>query len=179
MTDAELKRFGKTLRRYEGQYPIVVGLLRMLLLTGARKGELMGLRWDQIDETGNIRLKDSKTGPKTIFLSSAAREVLNALPRYPGNPHVFPGQRLGKPLTNPGNVWKVIKNDAKLEDLRLHDLRHSFASIAAGNGIGLQLIGKMLGHADTQTTERYAHLCEKTVSDGVEAVGEGIRNLVE
>lgn len=179
LTGAELKRFGNTLRRYEGQHPIVVGLLRMLLFTGARKGELLNLTWDQIDDSGSIRLQDSKTGPKTIFLSSAAREVLNAIPRYPGNPHVFPGQRPGMALTNPGSVWKVIKEDAKLNNLRLHDLRHSFASIAAANGLGLQLIGKMLGHADTQTTERYAHLCQDAVAEGVERIGEDIKGLVE
>jgi integrase len=129
------------------------------------------LRWEWIDlEKGEARLPDSKTGAKTLHVPPPALAVLSLVPRVADNPHVIVGGRDGRALVNLEKPWGAIRKAAGLEDVRLHDLRHSFASIAASNGMGLPIIGKMLGHTQAQTTQRYAHLAADPVKAAAAAV---------
>jgi len=139
--------------------PFVVAAIRLLLLTGARLREILDARWSQVDfERGVIFLPDSKTGRKPLYLSSAALEVLNGLPRLADNPFIIAGAKEGAPRADLKKPWASICRAAKLEGVRLHDLRHSFASIGAGASLGHPVIGKLLGHTQAATTHRYAHL---------------------
>jgi len=159
----ELARLGDVLAGYDNS-PYYVAAIKLLVFTGARLGEILGLQWQWIDfERGEARLPDSKTGAKTLHLPPPALAVLAELPRVDGNPHVIVGGVPGAPLVNLEKPWRAIRKAAGLEDVRLHDLRHSFASIAASGGMGLPIIGKMLGHTQAQTTQRYAHLASDPV----------------
>jgi integrase len=117
-------------------------------------------------------LADSKTGAKTVYLNSAAREILTVLPRLEGNPFVTPGERKGRHLVNLEKPWRKIRVIAQLPDVRLHDLRHSFASIGAGAGLGLPVIGALLGHAQAATTARYAHLAADPLQQAADLIGQ-------
>jgi integrase len=136
-----------------------VAAVRLLILTGARKSEILGLRWAWID-AANFRadLPDSKTGAKTIILPPPALAVLESLPRDAGNPHVIQGAKAGAHLVNLKDPWLAIREAAGLDDVRVHDLRHSFASVGASGGASLPIIGALLGHTQASTTQRYAHL---------------------
>ena len=178
----ELGRLGEVLRRAEverTESPSVVAMVRLLLLTGARRGEVLGLRWEQIDwQGGSVRLADSKTGPKTLYLSDAARALLAGLPRLEGNPWCLSGRVHGKPLVNPQKPWKRLRAQAGLADVRLHDLRHTYAAMAARGGLSLPMIGALLGHQEAQTTQRYAHLVGNPVQAAAEQVGEAVRQAL-
>ncbi|MBL8808130.1 MAG: site-specific integrase [Rhodospirillales bacterium] len=142
-----------------GENPIAIAALRLLVLTGARKMEILGLQWSWVDmERGVIRLPDSKTGAKTIPLGAPALKVLQSIPRIAKNPHVFVGDKEGAHMVGLPHIWERLKERAGLADVRIHDLRHSFASGAVMAGDSLFLVGKMLGHATTATTEKYAHI---------------------
>lgn len=144
-----------------GENPIAIAALRLLVLTGARKMEILGLKWAWVDmERGLVRLPDSKTGAKKIPLGAPALKVLKSIPRIAGNPHVFVGDKEGGYLVGLPHIWERLKRRAGLADVRIHDLRHSFASGAVMAGDSLFLVGKMLGHATTATTEKYAHLAD-------------------
>jgi len=159
----EMGRLGTALAAHDGS-PYAVAAIRLLLFTVARRNEILGLRWDWIDfERGEARLPDSKTGAKTLHLPPPALAVLAELPQVSGNPHVIVGAVRGAALADVERPWRAIRKAAGLEDVRLHDLRHSFASIAASGGMGLPIIGKMLGHTQAQTTQRYAHLASDPV----------------
>ncbi len=139
--------------------PFAVAALRLLILTGARLREILDAQWSHVDfDRGVIFLPDSKTGKKPVYLSAAALTVLAALPRIEGNPHIVPGSNAGQPRSDLKKPWAAVCKAAGLGGLRLHDLRHSFASIGAGASMGLPVIGKLLGHSQTATTHRYAHL---------------------
>lgn len=182
LTDQELDRLGRVLSDLEARNEetvFVVGALRMLLLTGARLGEILPLEWRYVDlQRGHLTLPDSKTGQKVIFLNGAAIQLLQRLPRVDGNPHVFVGLRPGGHIINLQKPWRRIRTLADIEDVRIHDLRHSFASVAAAQGASLQLIGRLLGHATQQTTQRYAHLVADQVRAANEDVGEKLAALV-
>jgi integrase len=159
----EMGRLGDALSAYHGSL-YAVAAVKLLIFTGARLGEVLGLRWEWIDfERGEARLPDSKTGRKTLYLPPPALAVLAELPRIENNPHVIVGGVAGAALVDLEKPWRAIRKAARLEDVRLHDLRHSFASIAASGGMGLPIIGKMLGHSQWQTTQRYAHLASDPV----------------
>jgi integrase len=163
LSSGELARLGNVLAGYDGS-PYYAAAIKLLVFTGARLGEVLGLQWKWIDfELGEVRLPDSKTGAKTLHLPPPALAVLAELPRIEGNPHVIVGGVAGAALVNLEKPWRAIRKAAGLEDVRLHDLRHSFASIAASGGMGLPIIGKMLGHTQAQTTQRYAHLASDPV----------------
>ena len=121
-----------------------------------------------------IFLPDSKTGKKPIYLSAAAAEILSALPRVDGNPYVIPGEKTGQPRVDLKRPWDAICEAANLEGVRLHDLRHSFASVGAGASLGLPIIGKLLGHSQPSTTQRYAHLDADPMRRAVETIGSTI-----
>lgn len=182
LTSDEVKRLGMaihTLEETEGLTVFGAAALRLLVLTGARTGEIMGLTWNMVDlERGLLILPDSKTGQKTIVLNSAAIEVLENIPRMEGNKHVIVGHVEGQPLYDLKKQWGRVKKEAKINDVRVHDLRHSFASVAVGSGGSLPVLGKVLGHADSRTTERYAHLEESPVRELVETTGARFQELM-
>ncbi|MBU2580254.1 MAG: response regulator [Alphaproteobacteria bacterium] len=144
-------------------------LVRQALASGAR-----GYVVKTAPVSGLIALPDSKTGQKAVFLNEAAVELLRSLPRVPGNPYVLVGAREGGHIINLQKPWRRIRKLADIEDVRIHDLRHSFASIAAAQGASLQLIGRLLGHTNAQTTQRYAHLVADQVKELNETVGQKV-----
>jgi integrase len=148
--------------------PFAAAGLRLALFTGARSGEITSIQWSQIDWGRRlVRLPDSKTNePKTVHLSDAAIEVLKGTPRV--GPYVVAGGRRNRPYAHLTRAWGVARMHAGLEDVRLHDLRHSYASLALGRGVSLAVIGKLLGHRNPSTTQRYAHLAR----DAVQAVND-------
>ncbi len=154
----ELKRLGFVLDHADDKQ--AAAAIRLLLFTGARSSEITGLRWDWIRGTRAVLL-DSKTGPKAIQLPPPARAVLNGLPRT--GPFVFPNRRGDGPMTNLGYRWSRLRALAGLDDVRIHDCRHTFASHAVMSGLDLYTVGRLLGHADTGSTERYAHLADEYV----------------
>jgi integrase len=176
LSSAELARLGAALAQIEDQKltsPYVVAAIRLLVFTGARLSEILTLRWDHVDlERGFLNLTDSKTGAKTIYLNAVARKLLAALPRLAGNPFVIPGERQGKHLVNLEKPWRKVRDLAHLPDVRLHDLRHSFASFGAGAGLGLPIIGALLGHAQAATTARYAHLAADPLQQAADLIGD-------
>lgn len=156
--------------------PGAVDALRLLSLTGARKSEITGLQWSMVDlERAVLRLPDSKTGAKIVPLHAPAVQYLRQLHerRDPAVPWVCPGEQGGR-LHNLPRAWESIRTHAKLVDVRLHDLRHSFASDAMNAGVPLAVVGKMLGHKRVETTARYAHLDDKALRAGVETTGDAI-----
>lgn len=149
--------------------------VRLLVLTGCRLNEIMKLKWDYADlEHGLLRLPDSKSGAKVVQLGRAAIEVLRLIPRDASNPHVIAGTRAGQPLADLQPFWQRLRARAGLKDVRIHDLRHTFASIAVASGQGLPMIGKLLGHTQVQTTARYAHLAGDPVKAAANDVSEAI-----
>ena len=174
LSPAELARLGDALAAYDGS-PYAVAAIKLLVFTGARLGEVLGLRWDWVDfERGEARLSDSKTGPKTLHLPPPALAVLTELPRVDGNSYVIVGAKPGAALVNLEKPWQAIRRPAGLDDVRLHDLRHAFASVAASSGMGLPIIGKILGHSQPATTARYAHLASDPVKAAAAAVASKI-----
>lgn len=155
--------------------PHAVAAIRLLLLTGCRLGEILTLEWSQVDlERGFLRLPDSKTGKKDVVLGAAAMTVLANIPRVEGNPYVIVGEVEGKHRSDLKRPWKRITAHAGLSDLRLHDLRHSFASVGAASGMGLPIVGKLLGHASPSTTARYAHLADDPLRRASDSIAGSI-----
>jgi integrase len=155
--------------------PFAVAAIRLLILTGARLREILDAQWQHVDlERGVIFLPDSKTGRKPVYLSAAAQSVLASLPRVDGNPHIIPGERESAPKADLKKPWAAVTKAASLDGVRLHDLRHSFASIGAGASMGLPVIGKLLGHSQPSTTARYAHLDADPMRRAVDAIGATI-----
>ena len=178
LTDEEFRRLGRVLDESEtcnGVSVHAVAAMRLLLLTGCRKGEILNLLWDQVDmAAGELRLPDTKTGPRTITLSPGAVKVLSRIPRVPDNPFVIPGRIKGKAMRNLNDPWDVICDRAGLKDMRIHDCRHSYASRALALGESLPMIGRLLGHTQVETTARYAHLAQDSVRDSGVRVADSI-----
>ena len=168
---AELARLGRALDAREAQWPEAVAAIRLLALTGCRRGEILNLRWRDIGD-GALALRDAKTGPRTVRLGEAAQAVVEALPG-PRNPDAFlfpknAGRR------SPHNIvacWRAACANAKLGRLRLHDLRHTAASQAVMSGENLPLVGKLLGHRRHRTTAGYAHLADEHLIEAAEQIG--------
>lgn len=151
--------------------------LRLCILTGARQGEIRLLRWREVDlERRLLLLEDSKTGRRPIYLSEPAVAILATLPRVMGNEYVIAGARAGEPYANLTNAWLKVRRVAGLDDVRLHDLRHTFASFGAADSMSLPMIGRLLGHRVPATTARYAHLAADPVVAANDRLG---RRLLE
>ena len=178
LSEQEFRRLGRVLSELETEGKISacgIAAFRLLMLTGCRRNEILTLRWEDVDlEAGELRLQDAKTGARQVSLSPAARRVLAALPRLSDNPWVITGSRAGRRLANLNAQWVVVRKRARLEDVRIHDLRHSFASRALALGESLTMIGKLLGHRQVQTTARYAHLAQESVKTSAARVAESI-----
>ena len=170
----ELERLGQVLTRAEeesSEWPSVITALRLLVLSGARKNEILTLCWEHVDlENGLLRLPDSKTGAKIIPLGEAALEVLENASHVPGNPYVCFGRKHGGHLIGLQKAWMRIRARAGLDDVRVHDLRHSFASVGVSGGMGLPMVGALLGHRKSATTERYAHLAADPLKEAANEI---------
>ena len=170
LSGQELRRLALTLDRHEERRPSHVAFLRLLLLTGCRKSEIATLEWTSYRE-GHLFLRDSKTGPRTVWLSTPARMVLERLSRT--GRWVFPAPRPHGPLCTGAfdKFWWRVRAEADLNDFRLHDLRHSYASIAIMQGETVPTTGRLLGHNGPETTLKYAHLSDASVQRAANALG--------
>lgn len=172
----EYRRLGRVLDATENVNPFVVPAIWMLIYTGARVSEITTLRWRSV-QVPRLALADSKTGPKTIYLNPQAIAVIERLERRDDDELVFPSLYSQRPI-GLGAHWAKIRRRAALPDLRLHDLRHSFASVAIAHGIPLSTIGKLLGHALPETTARYAHLADEVICESAERVCSGLASAM-
>ncbi|MFM8499896.1 MAG: tyrosine-type recombinase/integrase [Chakrabartia sp.] len=158
----EIKHLGDVLREVEQEgreMPSAILAIRLLIYTGCRLSEIMTLQWDYVDlEARTLNLPDSKSGAKKVFLGRPACELLGNAPRQAGNPWVITGTLPGARLTDLQPFWQRVRARAGIPEVRIHDLRHTFASTAIAAGHSLPIIGKLLGHTQVQTTARYAHL---------------------
>ena len=176
---AELQAIGRVLGEMEEErieLPSAIAAVRLLLFTGCRLGEILKLRWEHVDLPNQVlQLPDSKTGAKVVHLGSAAISVLQSIDKTEGNPFVIVGRNPGAHLTDLQPFWQRLRGRAGLKDARIHDLRHTFASVAVSNGQSLPMIGKLLGHTQVQTTARYAHLANRPVQQAANDVSELIQ----
>ncbi|MBC37685.1 MAG: integrase [Oceanicaulis sp.] len=155
----------------------VAAAFKLLLLTGCRLSEIQKAKWSWV--RGNVLvLPDAKTGPRRVLLSRSTVELLSALPRLPDNPYIIIGHIEGQHVTDLQKPWRRIRKLAGIEDVRIHDLRHTYASIAAAAGHSLPIIGKLLGHTQAQTTARYAHLAEAVTRNAADDVDDMIGGFV-
>ena len=178
LSEEEFRRLGRVLSEVGAEGKVSrsgVAAFQLLMLTGCRRNEILTLRWEDVDlEAGDLRLRDAKTGARSVALSPAARKVLSSLPRKPDSPWVIAGPEAGRHLSNLNSPWLLVRKRAGLEDVRIHDLRHSFASGALALGESLTMIGKLLGHRQVQTTARYAHLARESVKTSAARVAASI-----
>ncbi|NVJ98787.1 MAG: tyrosine-type recombinase/integrase [Alphaproteobacteria bacterium] len=212
LSETEIAAIAGALRKAEldGASPYAIAAIRLLMFTGARRGEILTLKWSEVHfDKDLILLGDSKTGAKPIYLNAPAKDVLAGLPKQKDNPYVICGTNQGKHLTNLKRLWQNVRNQATLDiwantvpalneflqsqketppaqaisataryakkeglelpsgvlDVRIHDLRHTFASVGAMGGLSLHMIGKLLGHKQAGTTQRYAHLADNPILD--------------
>lgn len=176
LTSEELERLGGVLKEAEGTEPLPALLaVRLLVLTGCRLNEILQLRWDEVDFAhGCFRFSDSKTGAKVTPVGSAVLELLAKAPRVEGNPYVLPGRKDGKHFVGLPKVWGRLRKLAGLDDVRLHDLRHSYAAVGVSGGHSMPIVGRLLGHTQSATTERYAHLADDPVSRAAGRISDEI-----
>ena len=153
-----------------------INALRLLILTGCRLGEIQTLKWSYIDDD-YIRLPDSKTGARTIPMTDELRIVLSKIAVEPGNDYVIVGTIEGQHLTDMQRPWRRIRAMAGLDDVRIHDLRHTYASNSIANGLSLEMTGRLLGHTNISTTMRYAHLRDDAIRDAAASVAAGIGSM--
>ena len=181
LSDAEYRRLGETLKeigRDGSETASTIAAIRLLMLTGCRLSEIQKLRWEHVDlEAGELRLPDTKTGAKVVHLGDPAIEVLRGLDGRDDSPWVIAGRKSGAHLTDLQHPWRRIRGRAGLDDVRLHDLRHSFASGGLLVGEGLPMIGKLLGHTQVQTTARYAHLANDPLKAAANRIASRIAEI--
>ena len=169
----EVKALGRALSDAEakGMNPQGIAIIRLLMFTGARRSEIVGLCWDEVDfECGAIHFRDSKTGQKSIPIAPPAQAILSDIERVEGSPWVFPAMSSDGHYQGIGKLWNAIRKMAELDDVRLHDLRHTFASFGAAGGHSLPIIGALLGHKQSVTTQRYAHLANDPLHQAVNRI---------
>jgi integrase len=158
----------------------VIAAIRLLIFTGCRLMEILTLKWQYVDFANHcLRLPDSKTGAKTVYLAPVALEILSKLDQLEGNPYVIIGKIEGSHLINLHKPWFRIRKLAGLDDVRMHDLRHSFASIGAASGLSLPIIGALLGHTQAQTTARYAHLIGDPLREAASVIGTSLEKAMK
>jgi integrase len=177
LSAAEMASLGTALKASEDreENPYLIAAIRLLALTGARRSEILTARWEYVDrEHGALRLPDSKSGAKVVPLGAPALAVLDALPALAGNPYILPGHVRGQHLVNVDKFWRVLRKAADIRGCRLHDLRHSFASVGAASGDSLLLLGKLLGHSQPQTNAKYSHLANDPVRAAADRISGAI-----
>ena len=178
LTQKEFRRLGRALRDLEEAgrtWAAAVAAIRLLALTGCRRSEILGLRWDDVDHAaGELRLRDAKAGPRMVPLTAPVKRVLEGVPRSPDNPWVIYSRNGKGRLGNLSNYWVAVRERAGLHDVRMHDLRHSYASRALALGESLSAIGRLLGHRHMVSTARYAHLMRDAEKAAASRVGESI-----
>ena len=178
LTAAEYRRVGRALASLEAEQLVTAhaaAALRLLMLTGCRRTEILTLRWDDVDrKSGELRLRHAKTGARMVPLTPPVAAVLAGIARMRGNPWVFSTGRPNRHLTHLSYAWYRVRDRAGLEDVRIHDLRHSFASRALALGESLAMIGRLLGHTDAGSTARYAHLARDAEKLSAAMVGDSI-----
>ena len=169
----EIRRLSARLTAHEARWPHHVAVIRLLLLTGCRKGEILTLRWSDYRD-GHLFLRDSKTGPRTVWLSQPARSVLDGLERK--SCWIFPASRGNRPRSASwlDYFWSGVRAETGLEDVHLHDLRHTMASLALRQGETVLAIGRLLGHRRAETTLKYIHLADAMARDAAETVGAAL-----
>ena len=181
LSDEEYRRLGATLRDIEAdssETAAAIAAIRLLMLTGCRLSEIQKLRWEHVDlNAGELRLPDTKTGAKVVHLGDPAIAVLRGIQRQDDNPWVITGRKPGSHLTDLQHPWRRIRARAGLDDVRIHDLRHSFASGGLLVGEGLPMIGKLLGHTQVQTTARYAHLANDPIKSAANRISSRIAEV--
>ena len=162
-------------------FPPAITAIRLLLFTGARSGEILGLKWNWINwELRRAELPDSKTGRKFVYLPPPAMEVIASVQAGDPDPtFVVRGKTPGTHLVNLKDPWGIIRKCAGIDDVRIHDLRHCFASIGAMSGMSLPMIGALLGHKDIATTQRYAHLSDNPVRSAADQIGHRMHELLK
>lgn len=183
LTENEFRTLATVLTRYEQEGSISIyatTAIRILIVTGARLSEILSLRWEDVQiERRRLRVPDSKTGAKNIELNPTAIDLLQRLIRVDGNPYVIVGRRTGRRLIDLQRPWQKIRAAANLSDVRIHDLRHSFASIAIKNGHSIHELSVLLGHHSITTTMRYIHLEQSKVADANDRIGSIIADAME
>ena len=176
LSPQEYRRLAAALHEDESNYPLQVAIVRMLLFTGARLSEIRDLQWEWV-KPPRLTLPDSKTGAKVIWLNSQALAVLDAQPRVEGCPLVFPDRRrIAAQSLAPW--WPIFRRKCALPDVRIHDLRHSFASAAIMDNVPLATIGKLLGHQLTETTAKYAHLSDDVIADAAKRISGSLAGAI-
>lgn len=182
LSPEEYVALGKTLDAIDtdsSESKSAITAIRLLMLTGCRLGEIITLKWDYVDlKARELRLPDSKTGAKVVHFGETAVDVLKSIERVEGNPWVVTGRKDGARLTDLQHPWRRIRTRAGLPELRIHDLRHSYASGALALGEGLPMIGKLLGHTQVQTTARYAHLASDPIKAAAGKVSDTIGKAI-
>lgn len=176
LTPLEYRRLAGALREAEQSSPAEVAIIRLLLYTGARVGEIRDLQWEWV-RPPHLALPDSKTGPKTIWLNSQALAILDAVPRHEACPFVFPNPKRTSPLKL-DLWWTRLRRSCSMPDLRIHDLRHSFASTAIMDNVPLATIGKLLGHLLPETTAKYAHLSDDVIADAAQRISGSLASAL-
>jgi len=178
----ELARLGTALKQIEKADAVdiyALAAIKLLIFTGARLSEILTLRWSYVDLNRQaLLLPDSKTGQKTVPLNAAAITVLKKIPKMEKNPHVIVGRKPGSRLINLQKPWRYVRSLAKLDDVRIHDLRHTFASVGVAAGGSLPIIGRALGHSQVSTTQRYAHLTDTPVHQLTQVVGKRLADAL-
>ena len=177
LSAGEIERLHRALDRMVEERPSRLAqadIVRLLVLTGCRKSEIQKLKWSEVDGDA-LRLERAKTGPRTVWLSAPARTILARQPRI-GSAWVFPSRADPARPRNSGNMrtWELARVEAGIEDVRIHDLRHTVASQAVARGVALSTVARMLGHADPRMTLRYAHVRDPEVEAAAERVGKTI-----
>ena len=175
----EISRLHEVLDRYETRRPsskAQVDIIRLLLLTGCRKSEVLNLRWQEVGND-TLELEDSKTGPRKVLLGSEASFIIERQLRS-GSPWVFPSPVNPARARTELDLWKRVRKLASIEDVRIHDLRHTFASQAAMQGIPLPVVARLLGHTQVQMTLRYAHVSDRDVEAAAERIGGMMAGII-
>ena len=177
----EIRRLHQALDRHAGARPSrarQADIIRLLLLTGCRRGEILTLRWHDVDED-TLNLADAKAGPRRVFLNVQARSILERQPRS-GCPYVFPSPtHPERPVSPKLPLWYRVRREAEIDDVRLHDLRHTFASHAVLQGVPLPVVSRLLGHKQPSMTLRYAHVGDRETEAAAERIGVSIAHALD